>query len=446
MSLREFLSKILKVIVCQIFVQNGAIIIKVNLYKKDRLRCPICYKKCKKHNSHPHTTRWLCEEFFGLKCFIEYAPNRIKCCDHGKINEFVPWADYRSRFSKFLVNKIVVLSLYANKTFAGKICGIKNWKTINNIVNAVLLEDNLIKPDDIFERIGIDETAYKKGHKYITIVYNHDTNNVIWHGEGKKKETLDKFFKTLSKKQRKSIKTVTADGAPWIKKSVQEWCPNAVIIMDPFHIMQWVTDALNNTRVKLQHEKEKQRTLLLKSIDKARGVEKIDISNKLVVCEYELKVIKESRAILLKNHDSLNEQEKQKLKHLMSIDCPELIEAWNIKEMLHDYFKLSDCNTSKIILDEVLKQIRRSSNAEMTGLYNKLFKRYDDILSYKKFCLSNAPIESLNTRIKVIIRNQFGCNNLINLGALISAIGKKYDFMEAYHMFENYTEFLARKV
>lgn len=61
--------------------------------------------------------------------------------------------------------------------------------------------------------IGIDETSYKKGHKYITVVVNHDTNTVVWIGEGHGKSVLEQFYRCLTPEQLSTIKAVTGDGA-----------------------------------------------------------------------------------------------------------------------------------------------------------------------------------------------------------------------------------------
>ena len=61
------------------------------------------------------------------------------------------------------------------------------------------------------ENIGIDETSYKKGHKYMTVVMNHDTNAAVWAGAGHGKAVLSRFFELLTEEQRASIRRVSAD-------------------------------------------------------------------------------------------------------------------------------------------------------------------------------------------------------------------------------------------
>ena len=97
-------------------------------------------------------------------------------------------------------------------------------------------------------RIGVDETSYKKGHKYITVVINHDTGKVIWAHEGHGKTIFTKFFKLLSKEQLASIQLVSGDGAKWIQECINDFCPTAKRCIDPFHVVQWATEALDEVR------------------------------------------------------------------------------------------------------------------------------------------------------------------------------------------------------
>ncbi len=98
--------------------------------------------------------------------------------------------------------------------------------------------------DDLVN-IGIDENSYKKGHKYLTLVVNHDTNTVVWVGIGIGKTVLEGFFGLLNDKQKANIKAVSRDGAGWIKDTVEANCPNAIFCIDPFHVVSWVTNILD---------------------------------------------------------------------------------------------------------------------------------------------------------------------------------------------------------
>lgn len=126
-----------------------------------------------------------------------------------------------------------------------------SWNTVGPIIERVE-KDLDINPNARFDnlvRIGVDETSYRKGHKYITTVVNHDTGNVIWVAKGHGKTIFEQFFKLLTPGQRNSIQLVSGDGAKWIDECIKEYCPNANRCVDPFHVIEWAMDALDSVRV-----------------------------------------------------------------------------------------------------------------------------------------------------------------------------------------------------
>ena len=102
---------------------------------------------------------------------------------------------------------------------------------------------------DGLRAIGVDETGYRKGHTYLTVVVDHERGRVIWAHDGYGRDVFDLFFQTLTPEQRASIRVVTGDGARWIDPCVDEWCPNAERMLDGFHIVSWMTDALDRVRI-----------------------------------------------------------------------------------------------------------------------------------------------------------------------------------------------------
>lgn len=126
-----------------------------------------------------------------------------------------------------------------------------SWNTVGPIIERVE-KDLDINPNARFDnliRIGVDETSYRKGHKYITTVVNHDTGNVIWVAKGHGKTIFEQFFKLLTPEQRNNIQLVSGDGAKWIDECIKEYCPNANRCVDPFHVIEWAMDALDSVRV-----------------------------------------------------------------------------------------------------------------------------------------------------------------------------------------------------
>ncbi|EUA44361.1 transposase family protein [Mycobacterium xenopi 3993] len=99
-------------------------------------------------------------------------------------------------------------------------------------------------------RIGIDEIAYRKGHRYVTCVIDHTTGRLVWAAEGRNKDTLGRFFDQLGAERAAALTHVSCDGAEWIHAVLAERAPQAVICLDPFHVVVWAMKALDKVRVR----------------------------------------------------------------------------------------------------------------------------------------------------------------------------------------------------
>lgn len=93
-------------------------------------------------------------------------------------------------------------------------------------------------------RIGIDEISYKRGHKYLVVVVDHDTGALLWAAPGRDKATVAAFFEALGPERSALITHVSADGADFIDSVVAEHAPNAVRVADPFHVVKVRHEAL----------------------------------------------------------------------------------------------------------------------------------------------------------------------------------------------------------
>ena len=94
----------------------------------------------------------------------------------------------------------------------------------------------------------VDETSYKKGHKYITVVYDMDKNKVLWVHENHGLEVFEKFCSQLTEEEKSKIEIVARDGAKWIDTCTKKHFPNAIRCVDFFHVVQWANKALDEVR------------------------------------------------------------------------------------------------------------------------------------------------------------------------------------------------------
>ena len=131
-----------------------------------------------------------------------------------------------------------------------------SWRTAGTVARRVAerVKASMPSPFDGLHAIGVDETSHRKGHTYITVVVDHERHRVIWAHDGVGGDVFDLFFKALTPEQHASIRVVTGDGARWIDPCVGRWRPNAERVLDGFHIVSWMTDALDKVRKRLWNQ------------------------------------------------------------------------------------------------------------------------------------------------------------------------------------------------
>ena len=229
--------------------EEETLVIRVRPPVRDTLRCPHCEKRCPGYDSYGKLRRWRSLDLGSTRVYLEATSPRIKCPEHGVLVAKFPWAAHGSDFTCDFESAVTWLTLHATANDVAEYFRIE-WHTVGSIAKRVQKRLEEAQPNrfDGLEKIGIDETSYKKGHKYMTVVVNHKTGTLVWAHKGHGKEILKKFFEELTIEQRAKIKYVTADGARWIADCIKDYCPNAERCVDPFHVVAWANDQLDEVR------------------------------------------------------------------------------------------------------------------------------------------------------------------------------------------------------
>ena len=252
-SLIKRLLRIEKIVIKNVYFENYAeeemLIIHAHPQSRDTNRCPLCGKRCPGYDSATKMRRWRSLDFGSQRVYIEAFTPRVKCPEHGVVVAKVPWARHNSAYTLDFETAVTWFALHATAQDVSEYFRI-DWPTVGSIAKRV--QDSLEKSGpsrfDNLVAIGVDETSYKKGHKYMTVVVDHSTGGLIWAKKGFGKEVLTEFFKELTEEQRAKIKYVTADGARWIADCITLFCPNAERLVDPYHVVGWANDALDEVR------------------------------------------------------------------------------------------------------------------------------------------------------------------------------------------------------
>ena len=160
----------------------------------------------------------------------------------------VPWARPGARFTRSFEDTCAWLTARTTATVVCELLRI-TWRSVSAVVDRVIA-DRAGSTDMLagLKRIGIDEIAHRRGHRYLTCVVDHDTGRLVWAAPGRNSETLDTFFEALGTERCAQLTHVTADGAEWIHTVVTKRAPEAALCLDPFHIVAWATKALDEVR------------------------------------------------------------------------------------------------------------------------------------------------------------------------------------------------------
>ena len=219
-----------------------------------RNRCSRCGRRCRYHDEGSGRRRWRAPDAGVLACYLEAGAPRVCCPVHGVVVAAVPWARPGSRFTIAFEDQAAWLCAHMPVSSAAVLLR-TTWRSLQQIVERVTADldagaDRLAG----LRRIGIDEKAWRKGHRYITVITDHDRGTLVWAAEGRNQQTLRRFFDDLGPERAALLTHVSADGAEWIHEVVAERAPAAEIRLDPFHIVKWGTEALDKLRRRLAAE------------------------------------------------------------------------------------------------------------------------------------------------------------------------------------------------
>jgi transposase len=227
---------------------NGQFIVSVRPKVGQLHRCPICGKKCPGYDGG-RVRRWRGLDVGEIKVYLESPTERVECKEHGVIVAAVPWARHKSRETITFENTVAWLAMGMTKQATSELMRVA-WPTVGDIVDRVYeeLESQRGKKYEGVRSIGIDETSYRKNHKYMTVVVDNDKGTLLWASPGYGKGVLEKFLGELTDDEKAGIESYSADGARWISETMEEHCPKAVRCLDTFHAVKWVNEALDEVR------------------------------------------------------------------------------------------------------------------------------------------------------------------------------------------------------
>ncbi len=371
-----------KTIVERVEFEGDELVAHVRANWSERRRCGVCRRRCAGYDEGSGRRRWRGLDFATTKVFLEATAPRVWCHAHGVTVARVPWARHDSRFTRAFEDTCAWLAVHTSRTATAELLRVA-WRSVTGICERVAAEaDASVDRFANLRRIGIDEIAHRKGHRYISVIVDHDTGRLIWAARGKDAATLERFFDQLGDERCARIEAVSADAAPWIETVAAARCPGAQLCMDPFHVVQWATDALDEVRREVWNEARRQ------------GM------------HAQARELKGARFALWKNPENLTERQRVKLSCIQRTNA-RLYRAYLLKEQLREVFRLPWRQALKL-LDRWIAWALRCRIPAFVQVARSVRRHRAGIEHALRRDLSNARIESLNTRIRVLTRQAFG--------------------------------------
>ena len=417
MTNTQFIKKILHV---NNNIQNVDILDEekeIHVHLKERKngihRCPHCGKKCDCYDTISVSRKRRHLDFGEYKVLIFAKVRRINCKEHGVCAEKVSWAYHNSRFTKMMEHNIAYFGTHLSKVEAARICRI-SWNTVGPIISRVknIIEPNFEDRKNNLKIIGIDETSYRKGHKYITTIIDQITKQVVHIYEGKTADGLIEFFKSLTDEQRESIEIVSGDGAKRIANTVKEYLPNAEFCIDAFHVVEWVVEAMDELRKDVRKDLKK-----FRDSKPEKGSHKKSKKTLEKLKRYD-RIKKLGKYSLGKNPSNLTEKQLSFIETDLKF-YPKLMRAYEMKELLRNILHLKNPDEAEMLLKKRCFRASHMRSESFKTLYKKIKSRFTQIINTIRYGISNALIESFNNKIKLLVRKAYGFRNIENLKDLI---------------------------
>jgi transposase len=354
------------------------------------IRCCGCGCRVRKVYDRRRARLWRHVDLGGMQVHLRYDVRRGDCSRCGIRTELVPWADPDSMFTRHFEDQVAYLAQRTDKTAIAGLMRIA-WGTVGSITERVVQR---LLPQDRLEGlrvIGIDELSYRRHHKYVTIVTNHETGKVVWAREGKNAQTLDAFFAELGAERCAELRTVTLDMSQAYIQSVKTNAPQASIVFDRFHVQRLAHDALDQVR---------RAVVAQQTTPQERGA------------------LKRTRFVLQKNPENLSSIERRKVALVQHTNRP-LYRAYLLTQSLAAILGRRQYFVARDQLDGWLAWAARSKLAPFVRVARTIRKHLHGVLAYLNTGLSNGRSEGLNGKARVITRRSYGLHSAQSLIAML---------------------------
>jgi len=337
---------------------------------------------------------------WAIPVFFIYAMRRVDCPRCGVTVEKVPWGDGKCTLTKsyrwFLAGWAKRLSWKETAEVFGT-----TWEQVFRAVKHAVLWGLVHREIKGLKAIGVDEIQWRRGHQYLTLVYQIDQGmkRLLWVAKDRTEQSLQEFFTILGKPKSARLKFTCSDMWQPYLNVLREQARKAVWVLDRFHVMVKFNKALDEVRA-----------------GEARRLEQDG---------YE-PVLKHSRWCLLKRRENLTDQQTVKLSELLKYNL-QSVRGYLLREDFQRFWEYHSPAWAKKFLDEWCRRAMRSQIAPLKKLARTLRKHQDLLLNWFRAegTISSGTVEGFNNKAILTVRRSYGFRTFhVTEIALYHALGK----------------------
>ena len=361
---------------------TSCLLIEVVPRKNSQACCSVCHKRASLYD-RLSSRQFEFVPLWGYRTFFVYQMRRVDCQRCGIKVEQVPWASGKQTltqtYMRFLSDWASCLSWSETaKRFHSSWS--KVYESVKYAVNYGLSQRDL---SDV-TAIGVDEISIRKGHHYLTMVYQIDKDHtrLLWLGQGRSEQTLTEFFELFGTQWASNIRYICSDMWKPYLKVIRTKLPQALHILDRFHIVANLNKALDKVRA------EEARRL------QSQGHEP---------------VLKKSRWCLLKSPSRLTDKQGIKLNELLRYNLT-TVKAYLLKESFQLFWNYTSPYWAERFLKNWCDEVEQSNIAPVKKEAQSLRRHRELILNWfrAKKAFSSGIVEGLNNKAKVVTKKAYG--------------------------------------
>ena len=347
--------------------------------------CAECGTPCQLYDHQPER-QWRHLDTCQYRTILHAEPPRTQCPAHGVRVLKLPWAEPSSRFTALFEALAIAWLKAASQKAVAKQLGL-SWDEVHGIMDRAVRRGLARRQAQPVCHLGVDEKAFRKGHKYLTVVNDLVRGRVLYVAEDRKQESLDGFWGTLTDGQSKGIEAIAMDMWDPYVASVRAHVAEAdqKIVFDKFHVAQHLSKAVDEVR-------RKENKAL-----RAGGDERL----------------KGTRYDWLRNPATMDPEDRRAFAALRQSEL-KTARAWALKETAMSLYNYVYEGPARKHFRWWYGWAVRSRLAPMKEVAGTLKRRFANIITYLKHRITNATSESLNAKIQWVKYTARGFRNKQN--------------------------------